>query len=189
MWGTLRSTIASGATSIPPELSNIFKTVVNAANSSGDIFGGLPPEVMSWVAKAGVAASELTAGLERGDFTPSSEEFMRLVSSGYSVDRNLIISYTQDTLDCSRELIPVLQDRFSEKNVVIRTLSGTHVTPLTPELDSSRMQSTGFEQVDGAVKSAADSARRQLYDTVTIIVAYLRLNLEVLAEKRRLPAS
>lgn len=189
MWDTVRSAIASGATSFPPELSNLLRTVVNAANSRNDIFAGLPPEVVSWVAKAGVAATELSAGFEKGDFTPNSDEFMRLISTNYSVNRNLIVSYTQDTLDCSRELIPILEKRFGEKNVVVRTLTGTHVTPLTPELDSSRMQSTGFEQVDGAVRSAADTARRQLYDTVTIIVAFLRLNLEVLAEQQRLPSS
>jgi len=63
------------------------------------------------------------------EFTPSPLETQALIQERYNVRRNLVIKFTNDTIDQSAGLIPVLQQRFPEM-VTVKTLNGTHTTPL-----------------------------------------------------------
>jgi len=63
------------------------------------------------------------------EFTPSPLETQALIQERYNVRRNLIIKFTNDTIDQSAGLIQVLQQRFPEM-VTAKTLNGTHTTPL-----------------------------------------------------------
>jgi hypothetical protein len=63
------------------------------------------------------------------EFTPSPLETNALVQKRYSVRRNLVIKFTNDTIDQSAILTPVLQQRFPDL-VTVQTLPGTHTTPL-----------------------------------------------------------
>lgn len=47
----------------------------------------------------------------------------------YNVRRNLLIKFSNDTLDQSAVLSKILQERFVEM-VTVQTLPGTHTTPL-----------------------------------------------------------
>ncbi|NJR72654.1 MAG: DUF1350 family protein [Scytonema sp. CRU_2_7] len=63
------------------------------------------------------------------EFTPSPLETNKLVQERYNVRRNLLIKFTNDTLDQSTTLTELLKQRFQEM-VTTQTLSGTHTTPL-----------------------------------------------------------
>lgn len=67
------------------------------------------------------------------EFTPSPLETTRIISRSYQVKRNLLIQFTNDTIDQTCGLIDVLQKRFPGM-VVAQTLAGTHLTPLGPDV-------------------------------------------------------
>ncbi|HEY9908532.1 MAG TPA: DUF1350 family protein [Thermosynechococcaceae cyanobacterium] len=71
---------------------------------------------------------------EAMEFTPSPRETNQIVADKYTTRRNLLIKFTNDTLDQSAGLTEILQRRFPEMSVV-RTLPGTHLTPLGPDVD------------------------------------------------------
>lgn len=63
------------------------------------------------------------------EFSPSPLETNKLVQERYNVRRNLLIKFSNDTLDQSTALKEILQQRFPEM-VTAQTLPGNHVTPL-----------------------------------------------------------
>lgn len=64
------------------------------------------------------------------EFAPSPLETEKLIAEYYSVRRNLLLKFTQDNLDQTVNLNSVLQGKFSDM-VTLRTLTGTHLTPLS----------------------------------------------------------
>ncbi|KAB8332819.1 DUF1350 domain-containing protein [Scytonema tolypothrichoides VB-61278] len=67
------------------------------------------------------------------EFTPSPLETNKLVQDRYNVRRNLLIKFTNDTLDQSTALTELLKQRFPEM-VIAQTLNGTHTTPLGQDI-------------------------------------------------------
>jgi hypothetical protein len=63
------------------------------------------------------------------EFTPSPLETISIISQRYQVKRNLLIKFTNDTLDQSLALTETLQQRFPNM-IVARNLTGSHITPL-----------------------------------------------------------
>ena len=63
------------------------------------------------------------------EFTPSPSETIDIVQGRYSIRRNLLIKFANDTIDQSAALTPLLQQRFPDM-VTVQTLPGTHTTPL-----------------------------------------------------------
>ena len=63
------------------------------------------------------------------EFTPSPLETKILIETRYEVRRNLIVKFTDDTIDQSQTLAALLQQRFGGM-VTAKTLKGTHTTPL-----------------------------------------------------------
>ena len=68
------------------------------------------------------------------EFTPSPRETDRLVAEKYQVRRNLMVRFSNDTLDQSAALTDILQRRFPQMSVA-KTLPGSHLTPLGPDVD------------------------------------------------------
>ena len=64
------------------------------------------------------------------EFAPSPSETEKLIAEHYNVRRNLLLKFTQDEIDQTASLNNVLQDRFPNM-VTLRTLTGTHLTPLS----------------------------------------------------------
>ena len=64
------------------------------------------------------------------EFAPSPIETEKLIAEYYSVRRNLLLKFTQDDLDQTVNLNSVLQSKFADM-VTLRTLTGTHLTPLS----------------------------------------------------------
>ena len=67
------------------------------------------------------------------EFTPSPEETSQLIAESYSVSRNLLVRFQNDTIDQTTILNPVLQNRFA-KTTASKTLPGNHLTPLGQEI-------------------------------------------------------
>ena len=63
------------------------------------------------------------------EFTPSPAETYSLVKENYDIRRNLLIKFSNDTLDQSAALNKLLQNRFKDM-VTTQTLKGNHLTPL-----------------------------------------------------------
>ena len=66
------------------------------------------------------------------EFTPSPLETNELVAQNYQVRRNLLVQFTNDTIDQTTALTSVLQTRFPGM-VVAQKLPGNHLTPLGPD--------------------------------------------------------
>jgi Protein of unknown function (DUF1350) len=67
------------------------------------------------------------------EFTPSPLETNTLLQTRYEVRRNLVIKFTNDTIDQSEALTKLLHQRFAGM-VTIKTLSGSHTTPLSQDI-------------------------------------------------------
>jgi len=63
------------------------------------------------------------------EFTPSPLETYTLVRERYSIRRNLLLKFANDTIDQSVALTQILQQRFPDL-VTVQTLPGNHTTPL-----------------------------------------------------------
>lgn len=110
------------------------------------------------------------------EFHPSSEETIAIAGARYAVHQNLILSFADDTLDHSRELETVLRSRLGPKSVVRRTVPGTHMTPMTPDI-GSEFVATGFSAVDDSVQRAATRIAKELDQAVAVIAAFVKLQL------------
>lgn len=141
--------------------------------------------------KLGDTIAAVSNGISSGEFSPTPSEVLELVEAKYNVPENLIISFDRDTLDQGGALERVLCRRFGNKGAMVRKLRGTHVTPLTPSIrgqdGESRFASVGSPMFDDGIRRVAEEVNRELDATVAVVVAYLRLHLEVLAEKKMLP--
>jgi len=67
------------------------------------------------------------------EFSPSPLETKKIISENYSIRRNLLIKFTQDDLDQTVDLNLLLQELFPALTTV-RTLTGTHITPLNQKI-------------------------------------------------------
>jgi hypothetical protein len=67
------------------------------------------------------------------EFTPTPSETNQLVQESYNVRRNLLIKFSNDTIDQSAALTKILQARFPEM-VTVQTLTGNHTTPLGQDI-------------------------------------------------------
>lgn len=76
---------------------------------------------------------KIAAPMVEVEFTPSPEETNAIVAKNYAVRRNLLIKFTNDTIDQTLFLAPVLERRFPGL-ISVQTLPGTHTTPLSQEL-------------------------------------------------------
>ena len=77
--------------------------------------------------------ADLAAG--RVDFTPTKEEFSRLVRSFYSARRNLLVRFSADPIDETADLAGLLQASAAASappglDLAVRVLPGDHVRPL-----------------------------------------------------------
>jgi len=72
------------------------------------------------------------------EFTPSPEESRSLIRDGYGVPKNLLIKFTNDTIDETPTLASVLQScpsmSMPSSELIIKTLPGDHTTPLAQDL-------------------------------------------------------
>ena len=78
------------------------------------------------------------------EFDPSPAETWTLLQSGYNVQRNVVIQFQNDEIDQSNDLATNLRKRGCD--VVMKTLAGNHLTPLTPNTIKRTMKDAGRER-------------------------------------------
>ena len=67
------------------------------------------------------------------EFTPTPKETNQLVETNYNIRRNLLIQFTNDTIDQSTSLREILLQRFPGM-VTAQTLQGNHLTPIAQDV-------------------------------------------------------
>lgn len=68
------------------------------------------------------------------EFVPSPEETQHLIAKNYVVRRNLLIRFTNDDIDQTAVLNPILCSRFPDM-IASLNLPGNHLTPLGQDVD------------------------------------------------------
>lgn len=189
MWETVRSAFnqpgTEGSIKELGRVADFLRSLDLSVLSNGSDAVDKASEVLK---KVGDTIASVSSAAN-GDFTPSPEETLALVGTKYSVPENLLISFSRDTLDQNRELEQVLRAKFGNRGAVVRELAGTHVTPLTPNLGENgtdNFAGVGSPTLDEEIRKAAGGVSSELDSTVAVVVAFLRLHLEVLAEKKML---
>lgn len=104
------------------------------------------------------------------EFTPSPQETTQIIAQSYQVRRNLLVKFTNDTLDQSAALTQVLQTRFPGM-VIAQTLAGTHLTPLGP--DVSWRSGAIFSPLDAIGQWVRQEVYRELHDLERILLRWL----------------
>lgn len=104
------------------------------------------------------------------EFTPSPLETNQLVAKAYQVRRNLLVKFTNDTIDQTVALTDVLQTRFPGM-VVAQTLPGNHLTPLGP--DVSWQAGTVFTPFDAIGQWVRQEFYRELHQLERTILRWL----------------
>ena len=67
------------------------------------------------------------------EFSPSPLETEKIIAENYSIRRNLLVKFDRDNIDQTLNLNRLLQQRFKELTT-FRTLTGTHLTPLSQKI-------------------------------------------------------
>ncbi|MGF1515137.1 MAG: DUF1350 family protein [Elainellaceae cyanobacterium] len=78
------------------------------------------------------------------EFVPSPEETVKLVIDHYTVRRNLLVQFSRDEIDQTQMLYDALQK--SPELVTLRSLPGTHLTPLGQDIPWQ--SGTAFSPID-----------------------------------------
>ena len=100
------------------------------------------------------------------EFTPSPLETKTLIETRYEVRRNLIVKFTNDTIDQSHALTQLLEKRFPGM-VTAKTLNGSHTTPLGQDLKwQSCLNFTPFDAVGQWFKQEFYRDLKQLKHTI-----------------------
>ncbi|HCF26078.1 MAG TPA: hypothetical protein DEV81_02375 [Cyanobacteria bacterium UBA11049] len=101
------------------------------------------------------------------EFTPSPLETKTLIETRYEIRRNLIVKFTDDTIDQSNALAKLLDRRFPSM-VTVQTLNGTHTTPLGQDVKwQTGSNFTPFDAVGQWFKQEFYRDLKQLKHTVT----------------------
>lgn len=106
------------------------------------------------------------------EFDPSPEETWALLMKGYNVQRNVVIQFKNDDIDQSNELAVSLRKRGCD--VVMKTLAGNHLTPLTPNTLKRTIKDAARGVEDDELMGGVDGADaavflRDLVGTVNAI--------------------
>ncbi|MCL6433054.1 MAG: DUF1350 family protein [Leptolyngbyaceae cyanobacterium HOT.MB2.61] len=104
------------------------------------------------------------------EFTPSPLETNQIVAQKYQVRRNLLIQFTNDTIDQTAALSELLQTRFPGM-VVAQSLPGNHLTPLGP--DANLQAGAVFTPFDAIAQWMRQEVYRELHQLERTILQWL----------------
>jgi hypothetical protein len=104
------------------------------------------------------------------EFTPTPAQTTQIVQESYQIRRNLLIKFNKDTLDQSANLTTILQTLFPDM-VTIKTLSGTHITPLGQ--DVKWQSGSSFSPLDALGQWFKQEVYRDLNQLKQVILFWL----------------
>lgn len=93
------------------------------------------------------------------EFSPSPQQTLQLVASGYRQPRNLLVRFNRDTIDQSQRLLAVLQARAGDQSQ-LQELAGDHLTPASAGLRQNLLGSW-----------ADDPSRQRQIDALALLVS------------------
>ncbi len=114
--------------------------------------------------------AEQFAPLMSMEFSPTPEETFELIDTQYCIRRNLLVRFNNDTLDQTTNVDRILQKRFPNF-VTLRTLNGTHTTPLARDLEWQTGES--FSAIDAMGQWLNQQVNRDLYRLQQEILLWL----------------
>ncbi|MBD2311540.1 DUF1350 family protein [Desertifilum sp. FACHB-1129] len=86
------------------------------------------------------------------EFTPGPIETNTLIAESYPIRRNLLVKFTNDTIDQTTNLFEILQYRYTNM-VSLQILPGSHVTPLGQDIAwATGREFTAFDALGQWVK-------------------------------------
>jgi len=104
------------------------------------------------------------------EFTPSPMETNKIVAKKYQVRRNLLVKFSNDSLDQSLPLAEILEMRFPGM-VVAEKLAGSHLTPLGAE--SNWRAGAAFTPFDAIGQWVRQEVYRELHQLERTILRWL----------------
>ncbi len=117
-------------------------------------------------AEQAIPFSELWSPNAPLTFDPAPAETQRLVQEHYPVRRNLLIKFSNDTLDQTLKLATILEQRFPDM-VVVKHLTGNHLTPMGPDLKWKAGESfTAFDAVGQWIRQGVYRELEQLENSI-----------------------
>ncbi len=100
------------------------------------------------------------------EFSPSPEETNQLIAEGYGIRRNLLVKFTNDTIDQTSELRPILDAERADL-VSFCPLPGNHLTPLGQEIQWETGESfTPLDAVGQWLKSSLSQDLQRLQQEI-----------------------
>ncbi len=116
----------------------------------------------NYAARQSIPLVEQLSQVMEVEFTPSPEETNRLVQDRYQIRRNLLIKFSNDTIDQTSGLHQILDQRFPGLTT-LQQLTGDHQTPLGQDVSWSVGEIfTPFDAIGQWVKQAMYKDLNQL---------------------------
>jgi hypothetical protein len=136
----LQQNIAQGIASAAPVLDQISTVASELKNTAAfkDVLGtpgaNQAFSFLEDLNRIGKTAASNFGGEVLEEFSPSPADTMRLLSQDYSVSRNLVIKFLDDSIDQSIPLCEQLRDKFTGPNgsggrLDLKRVAGSHVCP------------------------------------------------------------
>ena len=110
------------------------------------------------------------------EFTPSPQETNQIISDRYQVRRNLLIKFSDDTIDQTLPLAQLLEDCFPTM-IATRRIRGNHLTPLGP--DVKWQAGNTFTPFDAIGQWMRQELYRELQQLEKIILQWLNPFAEI----------
>ena len=126
-------------------------------------------QVTSVLAQFSSAFSDLSSSFTV-EFTPSPLETNQIISERYQVPRNLLVKFSNDTIDQTRGLTEILQLRFPTM-VTVQKLTGSHLTPLGSDVNWQAGDS--FAPWDAIAQWMRQETYRELHQLERTILRWL----------------
>lgn len=117
------------------------------------------------------------------EFTPSPEATNQIVRDRYEVSNNLLVKFSNDTLDQTRPLSVILDDRFPGRTEIAK-LKGNHMTPVAQDLKWT--PNPNFTPLDTFGSWFRQEVFRELEQLEQEILYWLRQNETVRRESSNL---
>mmetsp|Transcript_31381 Transcript_31381/g.50713 ORF Transcript_31381/g.50713 Transcript_31381/m.50713 type:complete len:505 (+) Transcript_31381:1-1515(+) len=175
--GKLQQDVSAGIAAAAPVFDQIstFASELKSTSAFKDVLGTPSAnqafsflEDLSRVGKT--AAANMGAEL-LDEFSPSPSDTMRILTEEYAVNRNLVIKFADDAIDQSIPLCEKLRDKFTGPNgsggrLDLKSLSGSHVTPNTPDLRDLAEGRTNLQDFEDVLGQTSREQAKEKMDEV-----------------------
>lgn len=193
--GNLQKSFYKGVAEVAPVLdgvNNFAKEIQKSAELKSMLGNAGVEKAFDFIDKLSNTAKQAANNVQ-GDvleeFVPSPDDTFKLLDLDYVTSRNLVVKFTEDTIDQSIPLCEALRKKFTDKvtgiggRLELKRLPGSHVTPNTPDLAdlaTGRSSMEGLEAIEEQSRAKAKEAMQQVEGVAAVVGSFIRE--EALAE-------